>query len=172
MEFDELYEQYFQRIYRYIYYMVSDPSLAEDLTQETFIRVYKGQYRNEAVMSTYIRRIARNLVYDTYRKKALIKWLPFQKEHEKRETQYVPHDWIMQSEERRLLYEAIQLLKPEYREVLIYRKIEELNIAETSEILGWSTVKIANTQRNAMKALEKILGGDEFGFKQSTEGTQ
>lgn len=78
----------------------------------------------------------------------------------------------MQSEERRLLYEAIQLLKPEYREVLIYRKIEELNFAETSEILGWSTVKIANTQRNAMRALEKILGGDEFGFKQSTEGTQ
>lgn len=98
--------------------------------------------------------------------------MPFQREHEKRETQYVPHDWIMQSEERRLLYEAIQLLKPEYREVLIYRKIEELNLAETSEILGWSSVKIANTQRNAMKALEKILGGDEFGFKQSTEGTQ
>ncbi|WP_371873324.1 sigma factor [Lysinibacillus sp. Ag94] len=51
---------------QFIYYMVSDPVLAEDLTQETFIRVYKGRFRNEAAMGTYIRRIARNLVYDTY----------------------------------------------------------------------------------------------------------
>jgi len=172
MEFDELYEQYFQRIYQFIYYMVSDPSLAEDLTQETFLRVFKGQFRNEAALSTYIRKIARNIVYDTYRKKALIKWLPFQKSHEERETHYVPHDWIVQSEERRMLYEAIQLLKPAYREVVIYRKIEELTLAETCEILGWSTVKVANTQRNALKELEKILGGDEFGFAQSTKETQ
>lgn len=168
MEFDQLYEEHFQRIYQYIYYMVSDPSLAEDLTQETFLRVYKGQFRKEAAMVTYIRKIARNIVYDTYRRKALIKWLPFQKRHEGRETQYVPHDWILQSEERRLLYEAMQLLKPDYREVLIYRKIEELSLEETCGILGWSTVKVANTQRSAMKALGKILGGDEYGFTQST----
>lgn len=94
------------------------------------------------------------------------------KSHEDRETHYVPHEWIIQSEDRRLLYEAIQLLKPAYREVVIYRKIEELTLAETCEILGWSTVKVANTQRNALKALEKILGGDEFGFAQSTKETQ
>lgn len=69
MEFDELYERYFQRIYQFIYYMVSDPSLAEDLTQETFLRVYKGQFRNDAALGTYIRKIARNIVYDSYRKK-------------------------------------------------------------------------------------------------------
>jgi len=172
MEFDELYEAHFQRIYQYIYYMVSDTSLAEDLTQETFLRVYKGRFRQEAAMSTYIRQIARNIVYDHYRKKALIKWLPFQKKHEGTADQYVPHDWLVQSEDRRLLYEALQSLKTEHREVLIYRKIEELSIEETCGILGWSAMKVANTQRSAMKALEKRLGGDEYGFTQSFKRTK
>lgn len=172
MDFNELYEAHFQRIYQYIYYMVSDAGLAEDLTQETFLRVYKGKFRQEAAMSTYIRQIARNLVYDHYRKKALIKWLPFQKKHEGKAEHFVPHDWILQSEDRRLLYEALQSLKTEHREVLIYRKIEELSLEETCEILGRSAMKVANTQRSAMKALERILGGDEYGFTQSFKGSK
>ncbi|WP_162212720.1 RNA polymerase sigma factor [Lysinibacillus contaminans] len=43
MDFDQLYEEHFQRVYQYIYYMVSDSSSGEDFTQETFLRVYKGQ---------------------------------------------------------------------------------------------------------------------------------
>lgn len=102
----------------------------------------------------------------------MIKWLPFQKKHEGKALQYVPHDWILQSENRRLLYEAMQALKPAYREVLIYRKIEELSIVETSVILGCSVTKVANTQRSAMKTLEQILGGDEYGFTQSIKRTE
>lgn len=172
MDFDQLYEEHFQRVYQYIYYMVSDSGIAEDLTQETFLRVYKGQFKQEATIATYIRQIARNIVYDYYRKKAVIKWLPFQKKHEGNAVQYVPHDWIIQSENRRLLYEAMQALKPTHREVLIYRKIEELSLEETSVILGCSVTKVANTQRNALKTLEKILGGDEYGFTQSIKRTE
>ena len=159
MDFDALYEQHFQRVYQYIFYMVSDTNLAEDLTQETFLRVYNGKFRQEAAMSTYIRQIARNLVYDYYRKKALIKWLPFSASHEQHEVTYVPEDWLLQQEQRKALFEALQQLKPLQREILIYRKIEERSIEETCNILGLTAMKVANTQRSAMKKLEQLLGG-------------
>ncbi|WP_431027141.1 RNA polymerase sigma factor [Lysinibacillus sp. LZ02] len=164
MDFEELYERYFHSIYRTIFYMVDDETLAEDLTQETFLRVYKGNFKQQAKLSTYIHQIARNLVVDHYRRKALIHWLPFQTKHEKTEIHFVPHTWIEQEESRAMLYAALQTLKREHRAVVIYRKIEQLSIEETAHILGWSTTKVANTQRTAMKALERLLRGDENGF--------
>ncbi|MGE7021694.1 RNA polymerase sigma factor [Solibacillus cecembensis] len=164
MDFEQIYEQHFGKIYQYIRYMVTNAELAEDLTQETFLRVYKNTFRQEASITTYIRQIARNIVYDHYRKKALIQWLPFTKSHEQEEMTYVPHDWVVQSENRKALYEALQQLKPLQREVLIYRKIEELSIQETCEIMGISAMKVANTQRSAMKALEQLLGGEQDGY--------
>ena len=160
MDFDTIYEQQFHKVYQYIRYMVSNAELAEDLTQETFLKFYKANFKHEASAATFIRQIARNLVYDHYRRKALIKWLPFSNIHEGEEMVYVPHEWLLQEDSRRSLYEAIQQLKPLEREVIIYRKIEELSIQETCSILGIKDMKLVNTQRSAMKALEKLLGGE------------
>lgn len=159
MDFDTVYEEQFQPIYQYIRYMVSNAELAEDLTQEAFLRLYKTDLSKVSNISTYIRQAARNLVYDHYRRKAIIKWLPFTKSHEQHELTYVPHEWIVREERRKAFYEALHKLKPIQREVIIYRKIEELTIQETCAIMGLSTMKVVNTQRSAMKALEKILGG-------------
>lgn len=41
MDFDELYEQEFRKTYQYIRYMVSNAQVAEDLTQDTYMRIYK-----------------------------------------------------------------------------------------------------------------------------------
>lgn len=158
MDFEACYEQYFEKIYRYIFYMTSEKQLAEDLTQEAFLRLYKSTFSGQAEMYTYVRQIARNLVYDHYRRKALIKWLPFQKKHEPQ--QHGAEELLLQQEERKKLYEALQQLKPAHREVIIYRKIEALSLDETAKILGRTVVQIANTQRTAMKALARILGGE------------
>ena len=159
MNFDDIYEEHFHNIYRFIFYMVSDIQLAEDLTQEVFLRIYESDPKSETI-ATYIRKVARHLVIDYYRRKALIQWLPFVKEYEQHAHTYIPHDWLVQSEKRQQLFEALQKLKPLQREILIYRKIEELSIEETSKITGLSATKIANTQRSAMKKLQQILGGE------------
>ncbi|WP_239835814.1 RNA polymerase sigma factor [Solibacillus kalamii] len=159
LDFDELYEQEFRKTYQYIRYMVSHAQVAEDLTQDTFVRIYKSDLTKVTNCQTYTRQVARNLVYDYYRKKALIKWLPFTNAPEQQDFGYVPHEWLIQEEDRKQLYEALQKLKPVQREVIIYRKIEELSIQETCDIMGLTSVKVANTQRSAMQALQKILGG-------------
>ena len=58
--------------------------LAEDLLQETFLRAWKQTtYKKQANELTWLRIIARNLVYDHFRRKRLIHFITFGKEHDK-----------------------------------------------------------------------------------------
>ncbi|WP_405400610.1 RNA polymerase sigma factor [Maribacter sp. Asnod2-G09] len=61
--FEEIYNKYWQRIYRLCMGYVNDNDLAKDLAQETFIIVFKKlpEFRNEAKISTWIFRIASNI---------------------------------------------------------------------------------------------------------------
>ena len=66
----ELYDANVDRVYRLTYRMVGDPSLAEEYTQETFIRVFDrlAEFRGEAALSTWITSIASSVVYNGMRK--------------------------------------------------------------------------------------------------------
>lgn len=77
LSFAQVYEQYRERIYRYIHRLVSDPEQAEDLTQETFTRAFKALSRMPAGLrvSPWLYRIATNVAYDALRRRKLIAWL-------------------------------------------------------------------------------------------------
>lgn len=68
-DFNQLVTAHHGRVYRAIRNLVHDPAEAEDLTQETFLKAYRGLpgYRGEAGVKTWLLRIARNVVRDSYR---------------------------------------------------------------------------------------------------------
>ncbi len=72
--FDELYSLYADKLYRFIPFRVGDQSLAEDLMAEVFIRVLKKiktfQGTTVAAFSSWIYRVARNLLADHYRRQS------------------------------------------------------------------------------------------------------
>lgn len=157
MSFEEQYDTHFDEIFRYIFYMTASKELAEDLTQETFMRFYRSDFRGESSVRTYVHQIARRIVYDHFRRKKLIQWLPFTQKHEQATTAL--EDVLIIKEEHEQLYNALQQLKLSYKDVLIYRKLEGYSIQQTAHILGWSETKVSNTQRSAMKQLQLLLGG-------------
>lgn len=69
--FDVLLDRYQDRLYSYILYIVHNPDLAEDLFQETFVRVImtiqQGKYTENGKFYAYLTRIAHNLVIDQFR---------------------------------------------------------------------------------------------------------
>lgn len=69
--FEELVERYKNRIYNFIYRFVNDVSLAEDLTQDTFLKLFthKDSYREIAKFSTWLYTIAQNLAKTELRKR-------------------------------------------------------------------------------------------------------
>lgn len=149
-----------QAIFKYLYYLLNDEKLAEDLTQETFIRYFKYERSiKENADLAWLRRTVRNLAYDHYRRKRLIQFVPFLKQHEELEP-ISPHGWLEKHEDAKALYLALSTLKLNYRDVIILRKIEGLSIQETCDVLGWNEGKVKNTQKRALLALKENLGGD------------
>jgi RNA polymerase sigma-70 factor (ECF subfamily) len=156
-DFEQIYLDYSDSIYRFIYIYVRHKELAEDLTQETFYRAYKNfnTYKKNANLSTWLRKIARNATYDYFRRKKIIQFLNFGKEEFVDLHNQSPEIQILNSEENTKLYNAIFNLKKDYRDVLILRRLNENSIKETAYILGWTETKVKSTMARAVAALKK-----------------
>ena len=64
------YEAQYDKIYRYCYYKVNNAAVAEDITQETFLRFLENStYKENGKELNYLYTIARNLCIDEYRKR-------------------------------------------------------------------------------------------------------
>jgi len=157
---EDLYIKYNRTIFKYIFYLTQNEHLAEDFLQETFLRAFRNRYafRNDASDITWLRKIARNIVYDYYRRKKIIQFIPFINKHEPSEPD-IAMNYILQSEERNNLFYCLSKLKLIHRDVLILRKIEGLSLEDTATILGWNLDKVKNTQRAAIRNLKEIWKG-------------
>ncbi|MGE8204862.1 RNA polymerase sigma factor [Heyndrickxia sp. NPDC080065] len=165
-DFEAIYLEYSDKVYSYIFLLVKNKELAEDLTQETFYKAYRKihSFKEEASIYTWLIKIGRNLTYDFYRRRRVLSFFSIEKYNDKRVSNDTPQEIIIKGERVQILYEAIKKLKLEYQEVIILRKIKDFSIKEVSIILGWSEVKVKNTTSRAIVSLRKILSekGEDF----------
>jgi len=161
-QFSHIYEAYYSTIYRYLFYLIRHETTAEDLTQETFVRFINAtlDFKDDAHRLAWLRKTARHLAYDHLRRQKIIKWLPLLTQDEPTTTCSLTY--LEKQQDAYHLYEALNELKTSEREVIILRKIEELSIKESAQLLGWSESKVKNTQARALVTLRKILGGEAF----------
>lgn len=156
--FEHLYLEYSDKIFSYIYLLVNDKEVAEDLTQDTFIKAYRSldQFNGESHLFTWLFRISRNVTIDYLRKRRLFTFFSIEK-FQFESNQQTPLEIVMKGERVTILYEAIRNLKLSYQEVLILRKIKEFSIKETAEILNWNENRVKITTSRAIAALKKEL---------------
>lgn len=161
-DLEQDYARYHHNIYRFIYFLTFDETLAEDLMQETFIRAHNARqsFRGQSNTLTWLRTIARNLVYDDVKRKKVLQFLTFKKQHEPITLALTPEQLLDAKEDTQQLYEAIANLKFEYRAAIVLRKIEELSIKETAEVLGWNEAKVRNNTERGLKQLQKWMRGE------------
>jgi len=136
MDFDELYQHYWQKVFRLCMGYVNDYDSAQDLAQETFISAWKhfGSFRNEAQVGTWIYRIATNHCLRSLERRQRVKTaaLPLNLYEEKHPD----------AEPRiRLLYRFISEL-PEIDRIVISLELENVKQAEIAQITGLSESNI------------------------------
>lgn len=154
--FGQLYDYYFPKIFRFILVRVGRREEAEDLSHQTFLKVWQNlkNYRDRGLpFGGWLYRIARNAIVDYYRRSKTsvsIDSAPDIPEHSRTEEK------MDASLELERTIEAIDGLKPAEQEIVLLRFVEELSVAETAEITGKSESAVKVTQHRAVSKLKEL----------------
>ena len=158
MALTQLYEENFDRIYRYIVLKIGDRIEAEDMTQQVFLNALKSisKYKWKGMpFSSWLYRIAHNQVVDYLRKKSRRATVPLD------ETMPAGDRDPGQVAERKLeieqLAKATKRLTPAQQEVISLRFAGELSVAEVAKVMGRSEGAIKALQHSAIVALRKVM---------------
>lgn len=167
--FDDLYNNYSNKVYSYIFLLVRNKEIAEEITQDTFYKVYMNYHslQNDLSLYPWLIKIVRNNVYDFFRKQRTRRLLKLKLFHSPPPIEVAtPPDILMREEKIRLLYDAIGKLPIKSQEILILRKIKGFSIKEVASILNVNENKVINTTKRAIEMLKKELsqGGDSDEF--------
>src|SRR5437899_7662905 len=140
---DRLIEQYQHRLFRYLVYLAGNRALAEDLFQETWIRVLERghQYDGKHEFSTWLYAVARNLTIDYLRKKSPVSLDGMMAEQEHAPLQPAcrrPMAWevVQQHEQSERVSAALVSIPAEYREAVVLRFQEGLALNEIATVTG------------------------------------
>ncbi|MBT9149586.1 MAG: sigma-70 family RNA polymerase sigma factor [Dehalococcoidia bacterium] len=155
-----LYEEYYDRIVRYIFVRIDDQNEAENLGGDVFLRAlqsldsYRGQREQ---MRAWLFKIAHNLVVDYLRKMSKRKDISINEIQipDDKPTVEEVVETKLQIEE---LSKALKRLTPAQREVIGLRFFAELSSAETGKILGRSNGAVREMQRAAIETLRTQMG--------------
>jgi RNA polymerase sigma-70 factor (ECF subfamily) len=171
MAFRELLSRYERPVFSLVYRMVRDRTLAEDLSQEAFIRAFNAieSYKSRYKFSSWIFKIANNHTIDYLRKRKLetvsIDGSPHARtSEEEAQTRLVvesheeaPDKYVESRELGGQIEEAIGQLRPEYRTAVLLRHVEGYTYEEISEIMELPLGTVKTYLHRARGELKGIL---------------
>ena len=168
----DLVERFQHRLVRYLLYLTGRRDYAEDLAQETWIRVLQrgGQYNGRQRFEPWLFAIARNLAIDYLRQKR--KAVPTTSLPDDRDEILLvsssgpsPFEAAARSEDAIRLAGQLQILSPLYREALLLRFQEQLSLAEIAQVVGAPVTTVTSRIYRGLAALRSALeeGGDSPG---------
>jgi len=161
-----LINRYRKQVYTYIFLLVKNQHLAEDIFQDTFIKVIKslddGKYRDNGKFLAWVLRIAHNLVIDHYRKEKQLNvssredfGMDILNSH--RFAARPAEDSIIDRQIRKDIRELVDSLPEEQKEVLILRQYCELSFKEIAEHTNVSINTALGRMRYALINLRRMV---------------
>ena len=159
----ELVEQWVPRVYRFALRLCNDPDVADDLTQETFLRAWRhrGRLRDPRVLRVWLFRIATNLWRDRLRRGRFPIAQPEILSDSEQANEPAAERLVSVKEELSLALGAMNALPNRQREVLYLIACEEMSAAEVSQVLDISTDAVKSSLSLARKQMRRMLL-DEF----------
>ncbi|MBN2011465.1 RNA polymerase sigma factor [candidate division KSB1 bacterium] len=149
-----LFERYKSKLYNFYVKQIPLSQTCEDLVQDVFFRMlkYRHTYRGDSKFTTWMFRIARNVLMDHYRKHK------HESDAEVIESKLIaadpnPEDLAQQDNEVRLLRKAIQRLPAKNRQILILSRYHNLTYAEISDIMS---IKIGTIKAIVFRTLREL----------------
>lgn len=158
--FVETYDLFAPKIYRHILFRTDSPETAEDVMSETFLKAWEYVRTNSKDIQhlrAFLYRVANNLLVDFYRKRVRAA-VPIDEDLERTlgdDPKHMPErvDMILQSDKLR---QALTGLRPEVRELLVMRYLDDLSIDEIAEATGKNKNAVYVALHRGVKELKEV----------------
>lgn len=160
--FNLIVRKYQQRVYMHIRRMVIDHDDADDIAQNTFIKVWKGleNFREDSQLFTWIYRIATNECLTFLKQKSKRFFLPIG-DVEKELSEKLSHEPSLKGDQIEMkLQKAILSLPEKQRLVFNMRYYDEMKYEKMSEVLGTSEGALKASYHIAVQKIEKLIRGN------------
>ncbi len=135
--FDQVYQTYFDPVYRYALSLSRDAHAAEEITQEAFFKALRSldQFRGDSSLKSWLCAIARNLWLSEQRKK---KAQPMEAAADLPDPAVGPEESLLRRDESMRIHRLLHRLEEPYREVFTLRTLGQLSFRDIGELFGKS----------------------------------
>jgi RNA polymerase sigma-70 factor (ECF subfamily) len=163
----QIYDAYFERLYRYAFHFVDNPALAQDIAAEALRRLLEALHKRRGPehLSVWLYRVAHNLAIDAIRKQppgAVVALDLCAAAADGPGTEAMMEQHLQQDHIRA----ALAQLTPDQRQVLILKFLEGYSNAEIGALINKPEGAIKSLQHRALAALRKALGKDKEALRQ------
>ena len=158
--FEEIYENYRDKIFKFIYYKVCNAELAEDLTNDVFVAVYKNLHTydaNKSFISTWLYAISYNRLKNYYKSRKITEYsIEYMLE-----MNIIPrselHDLLEQEELRLMLKNAMQELPERNRKIILMKYYLDMTSGEIGRDLNITPGNVRIILKRSLNTLKKML---------------
>lgn len=159
MDIEEIYNIYFKDVYVYIYGFTKDSSLAEDITQETFIKAMKHihSYDGRKDIRAWLFTIAKNTYYTHYNRQKKLTSYDSKQEETACDNKDIL-DSLIKEEQAIAIHRYVHAMKEPYKEVFSLRVFGELSFEKIGFIFGksagWARVTFYRAKKEILEKME------------------
>ena len=167
--FSQAYDQYVEKIYRFVFLKVNSPEIAEDLTSETFVKgwqAFQQKSQENPVnqienLQAFLYQIARNLVTDFYREKGAVNPVSIENCKEMADPQANLEEKVAVLSDMDIVKTALTVLKDDYQNVIIWHYLNDLSIKEVAKMLDRTEDATRVLLHRALKTLREAINRNE-----------
>lgn len=165
--FEQLVALYEKKVYNLAYQLTGNPEDAADVAQEAFVRAYMhlGEFRGDSSFGTWITHVVVNICRDEWRRRQRRPTASLQEtvqgEDDEMTVQYAdpgetPDQAVERAEEVRLVWQVLDQLDPEHREVLVLREFQEMSYDDIARALGCNLGTVKSRLSRARQAFKEL----------------
>ena len=156
--FDQIYQNYFDAVYRYALSLSRNPQIAEEITQESFFKAMRtlDQFQGRSSLKSWLCAIAKNLWLTELRKKkdqSIDDALPIQ------DPSIGPEEAIVRQDESMRIHRLLHHLDEPYREVFTLRTLGQLSFRDIGDLFGksenWACVVFHRARTKIKEKMEE-----------------
>jgi len=157
-----VFQRYARAVKRFIYVMVGDSDLAEELMQETFVRAYRNRdsLRDDTKLSAWVFGIARNIALNAVRSRRLRSEKMTDEDFEEIEvadSKPAPDDQLLSKEFDYIIGKALDTLTEDKRLVFTLKVLQQKSYEEIAQITGNSIPKLKTDLHRAKTEMRKLI---------------